>query len=38
MIGVRDQFTQFSEKRLNLEVELGIDQIVRVVGVGTISF
>lgn len=38
MTGARDQFTQFSEKRLNLEVELGDEWIVRVVGAGTISF
>ena len=38
MTGVRDQFTQFSEKRLNLEVELGDERIVKVVGVGTVSF
>ena len=38
MTGVRDQFTQFSEKRLNIEVELGDDRIVRDVGVGIISF
>lgn len=38
MIGVKEQFTQFSKKELNLEVELGDNRIVSVVGVGTISF
>ena len=38
MTGVREQFTQFSEKELNLEVELGDNRIVRAVGVGTVSF
>jgi hypothetical protein len=38
MTGAKDQFTQFSEKRLNLEVELGDERIVKVVGVGTVSF
>ena len=38
MTGARQQFTQFSEKELNLEVQLGDNRIVRVVGVGTISF
>ena len=38
MPGARDQFTQFSERRLNLEVELGDERIVRAVGVGTVSF
>lgn len=38
MIGVKDQFTQFSEKRLNLEVEMGDDWIVTTIGVGIISF
>ena len=38
MTGVRKQFTQFSEKELNLEVELGDNRIVRAIGVGTISF
>ena len=38
MTGVREQFTQFSEKELNLEVELGDNKIVKAVGVGTVSF
>ena len=38
MTGATDQFTQFSEKRINLEVELGDERIVKVIGVGTISF
>ena len=38
MIGARDQFTHFSDRRINLEVELGDESIVRAVGVGTISF
>ena len=38
MTDVRDQFTQFSERRVNLEVELGDDRIVRVVGEEIISF
>ena len=38
MIVPRDQFTHFSERRLNLEVELGDEHIVRAVGVGTVSF
>jgi len=38
MTGVRDQFTLFFERKLNLEVELGDDGIVRAVGEGTISF
>ena len=38
MTGARDQFSQFSERRLNLEVELGDESIVIVVGVGTVSF
>ena len=38
MTGAREQFTQFSEKELNLAVELGDNRIVRVVGVGTVSF
>ena len=38
MTGARDQFTRFSEKKLNLKVELGDERIVKVVGVGTVSF
>ena len=38
MTGVRDQFTQFSKRRLNLEVELGDYRIVKVVGKMTVSF
>ena len=38
MTGVKDQFTQFSDKRINLEVELGDESIVRAVGIGTVSF
>ena len=38
MIGARDQFTHFSKWRINLEVELGDESIVRAVGVGTVSF
>ena len=38
MTGARDHFTKFSEKTLNLEVVFGDEQIVRAVGVGTISF
>ena len=38
MTGAREQFTQFSEEALNLEVELGDNRIVRAVGVGTVSF
>ena len=38
MIGAKDQFTQFSDRRINLEVEMGDESIVRAVGVGTISF
>ena len=38
MVSVREQFTQFSEKELNLEVELGDNKIVRVVCVGKVSF
>lgn len=38
MTAVREQFTQFSEKELNLEVELGDNRIVEAVGVGIVSF
>ena len=38
MTGAKDQFTQFSDRRINLEVELGDESIVRAVGVGTVSF
>ena len=38
MTGAKDQFTQFSDRQINLEVELGDESIVRAVGVGTISF
>ena len=38
MTGAREQFTQFSEEELNLEVELGDNRIVKAVGVGTVSF
>ena len=38
MTGAKDQFTHFSERRINLEVELGDERIVRAVGVGTVSF
>ena len=38
MTNVRDQFTQFLERRFNLEVELGDDRIVRAIGVGIVSF
>ena len=38
MTSAREQFTQFSEKELNLEVELGDNRIVRAVGVGIVSF
>ena len=38
MTRAKDRFTHFSEGRLNLQVELGDERIVRAVGVGTISF
>ena len=38
MTVAREQFTQFSEEELNLEVELGDNRIVKVVGVGIVSF
>ena len=38
MTRARDQFTHFSDRRINLEVELGDESIVRAVGVGTVSF
>ena len=38
MTGAKDQFTQFSDRQINLEVELGDENIVRAVGVGTVSF
>ena len=38
MTGAKDQFTQFSDRRINLEIELGDESIVRVVGIGTVSF
>ena len=38
MTSVRENFSKLTEKRLNLEVVLGDDHIVRVVGEGTISF
>ena len=38
MTSVREHFSELIERRLNLEVVLGVDRIVRVVGEGTISF
>ena len=38
MTGAKDHFTQFSNRRINLEVQLGDERIVRAVGVGTVSF
>ena len=38
MTGAKDQFTQFSDRRINLEIELGDESIVRAVGIGTVSF
>ena len=38
MTGAKDQFTQFSDRRINLEIELGDESIVKVVGIGTVSF
>ena len=38
MTGAKDQFTQFSDRQINLKVELGDESIVRAVGVGTVSF
>ena len=38
MTGAKDQFTQFSDRQLNLEIELGDESIVRTIGIGTISF
>jgi hypothetical protein len=38
MSGVREHFTDLTESRVNLEIVLGNDTIVRAVGRGTISF
>ena len=38
MTGNKAQFTQFSDRSINLEIELGDESIVRAVGIGTISF
>ena len=38
MTGARDMFTKMTKTRLDLEVVLGDDTIVRVVGRGTINF
>ena len=38
MTGAKDQFTQFSDRGINLEIELGDESIVRAVGIGTVSF
>ena len=38
MTGARDQFTHFSDRRINLEVELGDESIVRAGSVVTVSF
>ena len=38
MTGAKDQFTQFSDRRINLEIELGDESTVRAVGIGTVSF
>jgi len=34
----KDQFTQFLDRRINLEIELGDESIVRAVGIGTVTF
>ena len=38
MTGAKDQFTQFSDRRINLEIEFGDESIVRAVGIGTVTF
>lgn len=38
MTSVKEHFSEFTEKRLNLEVVLGDDRTVRVVGEGIVSF
>ena len=38
MTGNKDQFTQFLDRRINHEIELGDESIVRAVGIGTVTF
>ena len=38
MTGVREYFSDLTEKGLDIEVVLGDDSIFRVVGIGTLSF
>ena len=38
MTGAKDQFTQLSDRRINLEIELRDESIVSAVGIGTVSF
>jgi hypothetical protein len=38
MLGVREVFFEITERDIDVEVELGDDKVVRVIGRGTVAF
>ena len=38
MTGVREVFSEITERDINVEVELGDERVVRAIGRGTIAF